>query len=238
MFLSNIRRVGGRRPGGGSWLTVRRWSSCSTPSRSQDPQSSRPGSSSRKGWRDAPAEHGAGAGQLQGRRGPPAEPGRGRARPAGDPGVVAAAAAEPGHGGAGRPGANGGRHGTAGHPLHPGQRGVSGHRAGPLPVRSQRPVRAAVRAGPRRARVPCAAAERARHVRLRRGLRADAARDRGRARHRGLAARAELVRGQAGYVRRQLPRLRAVGAGHGPAAGTGRHGGARRPARLQPGRVP
>ena len=52
------------------------------------------------------------------------------------------------------------------------------HRAGPLPVRPDRPVRPADRADPRRARLSRAAAERARHVRVRRGLRADAARDR------------------------------------------------------------
>ena len=51
------------------------------------------------------------------------------------------------------------------------------------------------------------------------------------------------LRGQSWFdgrlaIRAQLPGLRAVGPGHGPAAGTGRRGGVRRPARLQPERVP
>ena len=152
--------------------------------------------------------------------------------------MVAAAAAEPGRGRARPPGADVRRHGAAGRPLPAGQRGVGGHRAGPLPVRPQRPVRPAERADPGRTRLPRADAELPRHLRVRRGVRADAPRDRGRAGHRRLAARAELVRRTAGHLRRQLPRVRAVGAGHGPAAGTGRGHRAHRPARLQPDRVP
>ena len=130
------------------------------------------------------------------------------------------------------PGADVGRHGAAGRPLPAGQRRVGGHCAGPLPVRPQRPVRPAERAAlaERAPRCCCRAAA---APSVRRGVRADAPRDRRRAGHRRLAARAELVRGTAGHLRCQLPRVRAVGAGHGPAAGAGRGHRPHRPAPLR-----
>jgi hypothetical protein len=194
--------------------------------------------SSRRGQRDGEQERDEPGHRDQDRHAPAAGRCRGDAQQDAVLEMVAAPAAEPDHGRARCPGADVGRHGPARRSLHTGRRRVCGHRAGSLPVRAQRDFRPAVREHPRRARLPRAAAELPRHVRFGRGVRADAERDCRRPGHGRLAARAELVRRQAGHLRCELPRLRPVGAGHGTSAGACGVYCARGPARLQPYRVP
>ena len=108
-----------------------------------------------------------------------------------------------------------------------------GHGARPHPLRPQVRTGRALLPGTRRPRLPRAGAERARHVRLGRRVRPDGRRGARRARHRGVAARAAVVRRSARHLRRLLPRLDPVDADDRPAAGAARRGGARRAARLR-----
>ena len=75
-------------------------------------------------------------------------------------------------------------------------------------------------------------------VRLGRGVRAHGQRGGRRRRHRGLDARAALVRGPVRHLRRLVPRLHAVGPSRGPTAGARHRDHLDRAARLPRGRLP